>query len=136
MDMRGFAPKRIKPDNVREGPVTSRIIAVLENEKFGRPMLELENGSQFMLNQGNNTALMKAWGHDSDDWIGQEVEFTLGTYKGYDDEQNVVEKETVKVRAVSPAKNVETQNGGVPATRPLPPSRPTSSNVLDDDIPF
>ena len=47
------------------------------------------------------------------------------------------EKETVKVRAISPAKT--TQNGGAPASKPpLPPSRVATSakDDPDDIIPF
>ena len=40
-------------------------------------MLELETGSQFSLNEGNTNVLIKAWGHDTDGWIGQEKEIEL-----------------------------------------------------------
>ena len=134
VDMRKFAAKYIKPDQVRDGPIQTRIIAVLENERYGRPMLELENGAQFTLNESNNNTLINAWGYESDDWVGQDIEFLLGTYKDWR-EDPVVEKETVKVRAVSPAK---AGNGGVPASRPvLPPSRAaTAKKEMDDEIPF
>jgi len=135
MDMRQFAAKFIKPDQVRDGPIQTRIVAVLENERYGRPMLELENGAQFTLNESNNNTLINAWGYESNDWIGQEIEFLLGTYKDWRADP-VVEKETVKVRAISPAKS---GNSGVPASRPvLPPSRTSTakSNDMDDEIPF
>ena len=137
MDMRKYASKYIKPDQVRDGPVRTRIIDVFEDERYGRPVLELENGSQFTLNEGNNNALIKAWGHDSDDWIGQEIELALGTYKDWKSDPPE-EKETVKVRAISPAKNSEAQNGSAPASKPLPPSRAATprKSDMDDEIPF
>jgi hypothetical protein len=140
MDMREFASKYIKPDHVRDGPIQSRVVSVFKDERYGRPTLELENGSLFTLNDGNFNTLMKAWGHNSDDWIGQELIFELGTYKDWKSDPPE-EKETVKVRAISPAKTAVAQNGGAPTSRPLPPSRvvtpPASKNDdMNDDIPF
>jgi hypothetical protein len=83
MDMRQYASTYIKPDNVRDGPIRTRIVNVFESERLGRPVLELETGSQFTLNDGNTNVLINAWGHNSDDWIGQEVELALGTYKDW-----------------------------------------------------
>jgi hypothetical protein len=143
MDMRNYAAKYIKPDNVRDGPIRTRIINVFESERLGRPVLELENGSQFTLNEGNNNILIQAWGYNSDDWIGQEIEFLLGTYKDWRSDP-VVDKETVKVRTISPAK-AGTANGGAAAVSkpPLPASRTaapggsaTLRGEMDDEIPF
>jgi hypothetical protein len=134
MDMRQYASTYIKPDNVREGSIQTRIVNVFQSEKFNRPMLELEIGSQFTLNDGNTNTLIKAWGYNSDDWIGQEVELFFGTYKDWRDDPPT-EKETVKIRAISPAKTV--QNGGAPVS-PLPPSKTASGpdRSMDDEIPF
>jgi hypothetical protein len=135
MDMRQYTAKYIKPDQVRDGPIQTRIVNVFESERYGRPMLELENGSQFTLNEGNNNTLIQAWGYNSDDWIGQEIEFTLGTYKDWRSDP-VVDKETVKVRAISPAKTA--QNGGAPVSKPLPPSKTVAPrrDDMDDEVPF
>jgi hypothetical protein len=141
MDMRQYTAKYIKPDQVRDGPIQTRIINVFESERYGRPMLELETGSQFTLNDGNTNVLIQAWGHNSDDWIGQEIELALGTYKDWRSDP-VVEKETVKVRAVSPTKTA-TSNGGASSKPPLPPSKTVAQGgatslrgEMDDDIPF
>ena len=98
---------------------------MFEDERYGRPVLELENGSQFTLNDGNFNILIKAWGYESSDWIGKELILELGTYKDWRADPPE-EKETVRVRAISPAKTVEAQNGGVPASKPLPPSKVVS----------
>lgn len=137
MDMRQYASKYIKPDHVRDGAIQTRVVKVFEDERYGRPTLELENGSQFTLNEGNNNALLKAWGFDSSDWVGQELILELGTYKDWKSDPPE-EKETVKVRAISPAKTAEAQNGGAPGSRPLPPSRVVTSpkDDMDDSIPF
>jgi hypothetical protein len=141
VDARKYAAKYVKPDNVRDSPIQTRIVNVFEEERYGRLMLELETGSQFGLNDGNTNTLIKAWGHDTDVWIGLELALELGTYKDWREEPPT-EKETVKVRAISPAKTVAA-NGGTAAVSkpPLPPSRVATSNKslkddLSDDIPF
>jgi hypothetical protein len=134
MDARKYASKYVKPDNVRDGPIQTRIVNVFEEERFGRLVLELETGSQFALNEGNTNALIKSWGHDTDCWIGLELALELGTYKDWNDDPPT-EKETVKVRAISPAKNA--QNGGTESKPPLPPSRTAASrDDMEDEIPF
>jgi hypothetical protein len=132
MDMRRFASKYIKPDHVRDGPLQTRIVAVLENEQFGRPVLELETGSQFTVNETNNDTLVRAWGYNSNDWIGREIELLLGSYH---DRKSKTDKETVKVHPLSPAKSAA-GNGGEPASKPLPASRASLKDDLEDDLPF
>lgn len=140
MDARKYASKYIKPDNVRGGPIQTRIVNVFEDERYGRLMLELETGSQFALNDGNTNALIKAWGHDTDEWIGRELALELGTYKDWRADPPE-EKETVRVRALTQTKTAEAGNGSAPA-KPLPPSRVTSAKQslveddLSDSIPF
>jgi hypothetical protein len=134
VDARKFASKYVKPDNVRDGPIQTRIVSVLEDERYDRLLLELETGSQFALNDGNTNTLIKAWGHDTDTWIGRELQLELGTYKDWRADPPE-QKETVRVRAISPA---EAQNGSAPAAKPLPPSRVVAPPKvdMDDEIPF
>jgi hypothetical protein len=130
-DARKFASKYVKPDNVRDGPIQTRIVSVLEDDRYNRLLLELETGSQFGLNDGNTNTLIKAWGHDTDAWIGKEIQLELGTYKDWNNDPPT-EKETVRVRVVSPA-----QNGSTAPAKPLPPSRVvTPPKDMDDEIPF
>jgi hypothetical protein len=135
MDARKFASKYVKPDHVRDAPIQTRIVSVLEDERYDRLLLELETGSQFALNDGNTTTLIKAWGHDTDTWVGREIQLELGTYKDWRADPPE-EKETVRVRAIPPA---EAQNGSAPAAKPLPPSMVTPKSLKDDlsdEIPF
>jgi hypothetical protein len=136
MDMRQYASTYVKPDNVRDGPIQTRIINVFESERHGRPVLELETGSQFTLNDGNVNTLIKAWGYKSDDWIGQELVLELGTYKDWRADPPV-DKETVRVRAISPAKTAA-GNSGEQSKPPLPPSRTVAAKKddMDDAIHF
>ena len=135
VDARKYASKFVKPDNVRDGPIITRIIRIFEDERYNRLTLELETGSQFGLNDGNTIALIKAWGSETDAWIGLELALELGTYMDWKTEPPV-EKETVKVRGVSPA--TAAPNGSTPASKPpLPPSMVTSTKAnMDDEIPF
>jgi hypothetical protein len=140
MYARKYASMYVKPDDVRDGPIETRIINVFEEEKYKRLVLELETGSQFALNGGNTNTLIKEWGSDTDTWIGLTIMLELGEYTDWK-EDAPVKRETVKVRAISPtpAPNASS-NGGVPAPRPLPPSRVAAKRAiadeLDDAIPF
>lgn len=91
MDARKYASKYIKPDNVRDGPIQTRIVNV-----FGGP--------------------------DTNEWIAKELALELGAYKDWRADPPV-EKETVRVRAISPGKTAETQNGSL-------------KDDLSDKIPF
>jgi hypothetical protein len=135
MDARKYASPFIKPDDVRNGPIQTRIVNVFESERFNNLVLELETGSQFNLNQTNTNTLIKAWGHDTDMWIGQDIELVLGTYQDWHED---IEKETVKLRAISFVK-AEGGNGSTASKPPLPPSivtPPTRRGDMDDEIPF
>ena len=133
MDMRQFAPPFIKVDQVRDGDIHTRILIVLdEPDRYGRPVIELENGSKFSLNTGNCNALINALRAEPKDWVGKEVIFSLGTYKDFSGEKPE-EKETVKVSAVSPARHTS-QNGSAPAAKPLPPSRTAPTKCVEDDM--
>jgi hypothetical protein len=141
MDARKYASRYVKPDNVRDEPIQTRIVNVFEEERYGRLTLELETGSQFALNDGNTNTLIKAWGHDTDGWIGLELALELGSYQDWKTDPPT-EKETVRVRAISPAP-ASAQNGGAPASKPpLPPSRTAAPGAaakrgeMDDEIPF
>lgn len=133
MDMRQYAPKYIRPDSVRDGPIMTRILAVLdEPDRYGRPVIELENGSQFSVNETNLKILINAWGHESDAWIGQEIELSLSTYKDWQSNPPV-DKETVKARAILPTA-ATSGNSGTPL--PAPVKRPSIKDDLDDSVPF
>ena len=137
MDMRTYASKYIKPDPVRDGPIQTRVIRVFEDERYARPTLELENGSQFGLNEGNCNVLINAWGYNSDDWIGQEIQFVLGTYENWKTDPPS-DAETVKVIAISPVK-MAGGNSGALSKPALPPSRIAARRNemdFDDSVPL
>jgi hypothetical protein len=131
MDMRKYSSTFIKPDDVRDGPRREKIVHIYESEKYGRPVLELESGDQFSLNDTNNKTLIKAWGFDGAGWLGQELELTLGHYKDWNSD-SPEEKETVVVRAIS-VRDPARGNGERPSTQIMPRAK---DKAMDDEIPF
>jgi len=132
MDMRKFGSAFIKPDDVRDGPREERIVNVYESDKYNCPVLDLESGDQISLNNTNVRTLCKAWGVESDDWIGQTVQLELGYYSDWRKDPPE-QKETVVVRAIS----TRQPSSGDDGAKPLPPPTPRlSRSDLDDEIPF
>jgi hypothetical protein len=63
--------------DVQDGPVRGKITAV-EPGNYGRPVVTFTNGLKFSLNTTNNRTLMNAFGEESDDWVGEEIELYAG----------------------------------------------------------
>lgn len=125
MDMRKYGSIFLKPDNVRDGPLLDRIVNVFE--KYNCPVLELESGDQFSVNNSNTRILGKAYGWDSDSWIGQTIELSLGYYTDKRGEQPE-EKETVVIRPIS-VRQQSLDNGGIKKVQP-------TLRALTDETPF
>jgi hypothetical protein len=81
----------IKAEDVEAGPIQATIVGIKEG-RFGKPDLLLDSGRHFSVNPGNNTVLVKVFGRKSDDWIGEEIELSLGTarYQGKEQPSVVV----------------------------------------------
>jgi hypothetical protein len=78
MDMRKFCGETfIKIADVRDGPLQMQIAAVREGQ-YDKPNLIFETGEVLGLNATNSKILMRAYGPNSDDWIGKEIELFLG----------------------------------------------------------
>jgi hypothetical protein len=109
----------LKPDDVREGPVQVTITDISEG-KYDKPDIDFDDGTRLSLNATNSRVLARAFGYDSDDWIGKRIELALGEveFKGQ-------MQESIIVRPISPA----------PAERKAPPA-PPKRRELDDDIGF
>jgi hypothetical protein len=130
MDMRKYSGGIIKPEDLYDGPRRERIVAISENEKHGCAVLHFESGDQFYCWNNYTRILNKAWGYESDYWIDQELEFSLGHYH---DRKADTQKETVDLHPISPAKPGAFDKAPGKA---LAPAGATSREVLDDDIPF
>ena len=133
MDMRKYASGFVRPDDVRDGPLLETIINVYISEKFECPVLTFESGNEFTLfNYSDNArAMKKAYGWESEDWLGHVVELSLGTYI---DKKDNTEKETVVLTPKSSRDG--TSNGGPQRTDPAKLPAPPRKNDMDDEIPF
>jgi hypothetical protein len=52
-------------------------IEAIEDGNFDKPVAALSNGDTVQLNQSNTRTLMRAWGPNSEDWIGREIELSI-----------------------------------------------------------
>ena len=70
-DMSKYASSSfIKVDDLVEGP-EEQVIAEIAEGKFEKPVLTFDDGSKLSLNATNTRALIKAFGPNDKDWIGQ-----------------------------------------------------------------
>lgn len=124
MDMRKFSGSGFLKvaDLEANGPLRV-VIADVREGKYGKPDLEFDDGSKLSVNATNNRTLVNAYGGNSDDWLGQEIELGLGQveYQG-------TLQESILVKPISrPTEK-----------RPLPQAKPRKALVsnLDDEVPF
>ena len=81
LDMKQYSGRRfIKVDDVRAAPITDVIAGVTEGS-FDKPDMVLESGDTLSLNKTNVATLRRAFGDDSDAWVGEHVELYLGKIK-------------------------------------------------------
>ena len=82
----------VKVDSVRNKPLIVRIQNVKEGH-FDRPELIFNTDQMLTVNVTNNNILVKAFGSDSNDWLGKWIKLKLGqvTYKGEPIDSVVVE---------------------------------------------
>ena len=122
MDMRKFSGDHfIKVNDVRDGPL-NEVIAGAKIGKYDKPDLMFESGDLLSLNATNNSVLVRAYGSDSDNWIGKQIELFHGEIKYQGSDQ-----EAVLVRPISPSVRVKEQTKLKQAT---------GDSELDDEIPF
>ena len=78
MDMTKYSGSSfIKVADVEDGPIPMQI-AVVREGKFGKPELIGKTGDVFSVNATNNKTLVRAYGKNSDAWVGKEIELHLG----------------------------------------------------------
>jgi hypothetical protein len=97
----------LKVDHVKAtGPIRVTIIGVSEGQ-YGKPDLAFHDGSQLSLNATNCRTLAPAYGFESDDWIGKEVELTVGEiqYQGQPQEAILIKPISPPIENKEPAKN-------------------------------
>jgi hypothetical protein len=113
-----FGATFLKVDDVEaSGPTVVKLADVKEGQ-FGKPNLTFENGAMLSVNATNGRTLMRAYGAESNDWIGKEIELSIGETQ-YQGEKRV----SILVKPISP-----------PVQNKRPP-KPLEQD-LNDPIPF
>jgi len=115
----------VRPEDVRDGPRQEKVADVSINEKFDAPVLHFESGDQFMLFPTNARTMNRAYTYESNKWLEQVVELSLGHYTDNKGE----EKETVVLKPIS-VLQPSADNGGTKA------ALPSVRDDLDDDVPL
>jgi hypothetical protein len=111
---RGF----IGLDDLAHGPLRG-FIAAVEPGSYEKAVIRLTSGPRFSLNVTNVQTLIRAWGAESSDWVGEEIEFYAGTVKFKGEDQA-----SVLVRPLMRAAGEKKK------------SSPKPAESLNDEIPF
>jgi hypothetical protein len=91
----------------------------IKEGQYGKPDLTLGNGRRFSLNATNTKVLVNAFGRNSNDYLGQQIELYAGTIKFKGENQD-----SVLVRPIT--------SGRPEAERtPLP-----AQDEIEEEIPF
>jgi hypothetical protein len=119
VDTSSYFTTFLKVDDFAEGESTEGTITKVEEGKYGL-VLTLDSGSQFSLNATNWRTLSRAYGFESDNWVGKSIELTRGemTYKG----------EQVASLILKPTSSPLSESERKLPVKPEPD--------IDDDIPF
>jgi hypothetical protein len=123
MDMKKYASDHfIKVDDVRDGPIEGDIVAVKDGQ-FDKPNVTLETGDTLSVNATNFRILSRAYGLESDVWVGKTIRLFLGSikYQGKDNEAVIVEPISPPIKKKT--KEVDGESA---------PKKPD----MDDEIPF
>jgi hypothetical protein len=127
MDMSQYAGgKYLKVADLKEsGPLRATIVEVGISEKYAKPELTLNDGSILSCNATNTLRLIRAYGAESDDWIGKEIELDIGEvdYQGQP-------QEAILVDPISPPLQTKA------AVKAQPQKRGRTRDDLDEEIGF
>jgi hypothetical protein len=123
MDMRKYSsPTFIQVADVRNGPLPMQIAAVREG-KYEKPDLVFETGEAFSVNSTNNRTLMRAYGSNSDQWVGKYIELALGQIKFQGEWQDAVIVNPISPQIAATGKNQAA-------------TKAEDDDQFGDDIPF
>jgi hypothetical protein len=121
MDMSRYASSSfIKVDDLADGP-EQKVITEVGEGRYEKPVATFDDGSKLSLNGTNVGTLIRAFGKNDQDWIGQRIELYTGTlrYNGNDNP-------AVLVRTLNP----------LPAAARTPPKPQPLRDDMDDEVPF
>ena len=112
-------------DDVKDGPIRAEIDAV-EEGGYKKLVLTFTNGLRFSLNITNTTEMIKAFGSETNDWLGECVELHEGEAP-YQDKMVPSVRVTPLMRAAGEEKK---------PPKPKPKGENGKRGDLDDEIPF
>jgi hypothetical protein len=98
----------------------------VEEGKYDRPDVSFDDGTRLGLNVTGTRNLARAWGIDTDAWIGKEIELSVG-----ETDINGKMEEMIVVTPISPA--IPREDRPPP---PKPSKRKNDRGDMDDEIPF
>jgi hypothetical protein len=119
MDMSRYASAAfINVEDLVNGP-QQKTITEIEEGPYKKPVVTFDDGTRLSLNKTSVSALIRAYGKDSNGFIAQRIEIYAGTvrYNGND-------APAVLVRPLSPPIAAK------------PKAEPQSGNGPDDEVPF
>jgi hypothetical protein len=126
MDMRKYYGESfIRVIDVADGPL-DETIAVIRQGKYDKPDLIFESGDILSLNATNFKALIRAYGSNSDDWIGKEIKLKKGQTEYQGEPQD-----SVVIEPVSPALSAKEK-----AAAALKSDKAAKSGKADFKAPF
>jgi hypothetical protein len=98
----------VKVDDVRDGPIEDQI-AFVKDGQYDKPNVVFESGDVFSLNATNRKTLVRAYGNESDLWIGKTIRLFLGAieYQGADHEAVLVEPISPPVKKAKKEKEAD-----------------------------
>jgi hypothetical protein len=99
----------LKVDDIKESGPTRVTIDDVSEGRWGKPDLTFNDGTMLSLNATNGRVLARAYGTESDDWTGKEIELKVGEieYQGKP-------QEAILVKPISPP----IENKAAPAKKP------------------
>ena len=126
MDMTKYAGAGFITFETVRGQALRETIAEVTLGQYGKPVLTFANGKMVSVNATNAKALIKAFGTESDGWIGQRIELRAGSikFKGLDTDVVLIAPLDAALRA------------GKATKRPAAKTGPTLAEEMNDEVPF
>src|SRR5262245_51621117 len=119
MDVRKFLGKSfLKPEHVKDGPIELTIVEAVESDRYDKVELVFDDGTCLSLGQINLRTLIRAYGDNTDDWLGRKVEASWAEVDYQNEKQAMV-----LLKPISPA-----------IDKPAPKVKPKPKGKLGDDL--
>ncbi|HEY5125748.1 MAG TPA: hypothetical protein VIJ35_00345 [Bradyrhizobium sp.] len=121
MDMRKYVTGTfVSLEDLRDSPPRSEKIVDVVEGKYEKPNLVFEGGDMVGVNTTNGRVLMRAFGPETNDWVGREVELYVGPLEYQGGVQD-----GVRIKPITAETELE----------PEPKQKPPGGE-MDDEIPF